>query len=386
MSDFDCGSDFGSDLGTGATKAPRNLPEFVQATNATMAVISTPGYCSQGFGPPFDFPCMAAIERCASLMHPRLVPAYDFAGSASQRDCRSKPPDRDMTPEDWSNPVAIADTQWARYWMGCVRGCLTSLLISAKEVKDSQTLGANWAEGARIVVALSISGGPITQVEKTLIPGVITGVISNLATRNIDAGGQYRILWLHFESFGQLAKALSGCGTVKYEQYFSLRYAQGLPCEWVDGDPPETVPALFQSLRHFPEPWCWGEGDPKGLADVLSEIPKILPLQEQLGKALRSCDVTLVKRLLEENADPNALVTNVFECYEAPPLDCAVLHVASPQLVQTLLDAKADINQCHESVQQRNFRHESPSIWTCAEGSEADAVYETICDILAKAS
>ena len=232
--------------------------------------------------------------------------------------------------------------------MGGVRKTLSTLLAAAEPSLAS--LCWNGASGGRVtsgagtrtVVVVSISGGPVTSVERRLLPQLIAGVIADLSTRDLDIGG-VEIKWLHFEAVEHLLLAMQGFGGVDPVKMWS---------RWKFGEPGQWSPGSVQNAAH----------------DILADVPGATalerrqyllaerqPTQEQLNtrllNAIRSTSAQRVQELLglrtdnipltqEERpgllADPNCLLPS-----STPALAFAAQRFVAGA-VEALLAAGAD--------------------------------------------
>eukprot|EP00928_Gymnodinium_smaydae_P063931 TRINITY_DN47399_c0_g1_i1.p1 TRINITY_DN47399_c0_g1~~TRINITY_DN47399_c0_g1_i1.p1 ORF type:complete len:366 (+),score=70.53 TRINITY_DN47399_c0_g1_i1:78-1175(+) len=341
-----------------------SFPQLLERSGSNVVIISTPGMCPRpgSTGAPFDFPCMSALENISGLMAPVMIPGYDFAGSASARDCKAQVPDAHMTASHWSDSEAIAGSQWARYWMGCVRGCLRTALMTAPQFKDASEVGY-WADDSKCVFAVSISGGPITQTEKSLIPGVIAGVLSDLSTRNVAQRKHY-VFWLHFETFADFARALSGHGTLDYKQFTKWRAVSGLPCEWIDGPAAEdgNLPAFFKTFDDNP---LGNFESAEDLYNFMIQIPPELSMEKKLESAVLAGDKALVQMLLDEGVDPN--FKSETAPYDTSLVDYVMNYVARPDIMRMLLKAGA------KPTDTPNRNNE---LWYEAEGEQVDELFQ----------
>ena len=74
-------------------------------------------------------------------------------------------------------------------------------------------MGPQWPGAdpeARVVVAVSIDGGPITQVERFLIPEISSSVISDVRRRAFSWGGGATIVWVRFPTVEHMLRSLDG--------------------------------------------------------------------------------------------------------------------------------------------------------------------------------
>lgn len=217
------------------------LGKVMRALRARMLVVSTTQNGPKRAGlPPYDeVPVMSGLERLAGYVFPNLVTAYDFNGSSSA-ELRQKEPDVRWGGVGSTPMERIPETQWFSYWSGGVRTAAKAMLLSAEPLESvvriadckGQVTGAIFNKGSRHVFAISVSGGPVTQTEKTALPGLLRGVIADLSTRDLDIKDTY-IHWLHFETLDEYLMALQGYGGIDLGGLMDSRAMFGLPGEWI---------------------------------------------------------------------------------------------------------------------------------------------------------
>ena len=315
------------------------LGKLMRTFGAKIAVVSAP-QC--GPGPTdgeFKIPVMVGLERIASYIFPEFITAYDFKGSSSAGDCASVLPDKEMLPENWADSTQIAATQWCRYWMGRVRGTLSALLLSAcatpnaivlkgvMGAADDPSTRAAFGSSCRVIIAVSISGGPITQTEFGLLPSVIAGLVSDLTTGDLAIQG-VRVLWLHFDRVEDLLKALQGYGGIDVSNAVdSNRFDK--PGRWSDGPYNED----YDVLRGVP-----GDTPDERRAYLMQERrPSADALGVKLHNAVQAGCTRRVSQLLEQGANPDRGKKAI------RPLRTATMW-ANPAIVRLLLEAGADPN------------------------------------------
>ena len=195
--------------------------------------------------------------------------------------------------------------------MGGVRKTLATLLLAAAEPSAAQL---DWDSvdknpsgkpksiatpaGTRTVVVVSLSGGPVTRVEKSLLPRLIAGVVADLSTRELDIGG-VKIEWLHFEAVEQLLSAMQGFGGVDPVRMVRS-WAFGEPGQWLAGEAQHTEHDLLATVP--------GATAAEKRQYLLAERQ---PTQEQLNarllNAIRSTSTERVQELLGLKADNTPL-------------------------------------------------------------------------------
>ena len=152
--------------------------------------------------------------------------------------------------------------------------------------------------GTRTVVVVSLSGGPVTRVEKSLLPRLIAGVVADLSTRELDIGG-VSIKWLHFEAVEQLLSAMQGFGGVDPVRINS---------SWTFGEPGQWIPGEAQHMEHDLLATVPGATAAEKRQYLLAERQ---PTQEQLNarllNAIRSTSTERVQELLGLKADNTPL-------------------------------------------------------------------------------
>jgi hypothetical protein len=286
------------------------LPKLMRALHATLVVVSTP----ERGGPPdvasgeYSVAVMSGLERLQGYLFPDCIGCYDFKGSAAAQDCAAQVPDRDVDPvHGWTQQEVIQTTQWFRYWMGRVRSALSAVALRAEPLAGKVRVHSVGGEGGkamqvaprtRTIFAVSISGGAISQTEKQALPGLISGTVADLSTRDLDIGA-ISIKWLHFEDLDSFLKSLQGYGGIDYGGAMNQRKSFDLPGEWVDGD----YNAEHDLLKHIP-----GATPEARRAFLLSPpAPSQAQLDGQLLNALRAASAPRVRELLGLAADDTPL-------------------------------------------------------------------------------
>eukprot|EP00928_Gymnodinium_smaydae_P080755 TRINITY_DN64396_c0_g1_i1.p1 TRINITY_DN64396_c0_g1~~TRINITY_DN64396_c0_g1_i1.p1 ORF type:complete len:835 (+),score=64.35 TRINITY_DN64396_c0_g1_i1:219-2507(+) len=332
----------------------------IREGKCSCAFISSPasGPRQGSLGSPFDFKVMPVLERLvymfADTPH-KMLAGYDFAGSASAEECSIHTPDQ--VTQTWESFDGIKSTQWARYWSGLVRGTMRNMLFMAPPIEgdaepaiaqDGQRgLQSFFPPKSRAIFVFSITGGPITQMEYTMIPGLMTGVLSNLAHLDVRDYENLNIIWIHFDTVFDLFRALSGYGTIDLESYLRGGRALGQPCKWTDGSTWSEEGCIFQVCNfkgyepNSPETLFNWIVHQKNLPVPVSALT--VPIDTKLIKAIKSGDSFVVNALLEEKASPNA-VDSSDTVYGYNALHWAVAMVGNVDIISLLLDKKADPN------------------------------------------
>lgn len=131
---------------------------------------------------------------------------------------------------------AIEHSFWLALWRGMVMGAVTAAFMKAKPIDKPGDCWKSYLgtysicqEGpsSRFVLAVSIDGGPITQVEKANLPGIFKTVLSNVARRGGEWGSEAHILWVHFPTCEDFFRSMDGiCNlTVDMDSTRGFEYA-----------------------------------------------------------------------------------------------------------------------------------------------------------------
>eukprot|EP00928_Gymnodinium_smaydae_P025056 TRINITY_DN20091_c1_g1_i1.p1 TRINITY_DN20091_c1_g1~~TRINITY_DN20091_c1_g1_i1.p1 ORF type:complete len:623 (+),score=93.41 TRINITY_DN20091_c1_g1_i1:84-1952(+) len=239
------------------------LGEMLKVFKCKACIVSTPEKMPApgSNDPPYDVvPTMKILEHLCDTAK-CLLPAYDFAGSASKKDCSDKLPDCNMSAGDWTCPASIAQSQWARYWMGRVRATLTTLAFTTQpaEVKVTAFAGYDSSNaysvqaGNIIIFAISLGpGGPITQTEFSLLPSLFSGTIADISTRNVRLN-PVQIWWLHFEHVRDMVRAFQGYGYLDVHRYVQFDRPRGKPLRWNDTDANQPSHDFLTPRRQRPD-------------------------------------------------------------------------------------------------------------------------------------
>lgn len=310
------------------------LGKLLRLLSAKAAMVSAPEQCpstgTSGTNPGDSTQVAPVLEQLVGHLFPGFVPA--FAGASSRKECEQQEPDRSMSAEEWREPASVRNTQMCRYWMGRVRATLTTLVLGARPLQtETWVLGSNgyWfglPKSCRIVFAFSMTGGPITQTEFSLLPSQIKGTVADVTTREFKMGHVF-ICWIHFANLCDLLKALQGYGGIDLFQAMDLQ-SFDLPGEWRDGEYNEA----YDLLRDVPG------ATPDDRREYLLRVFACAPLEGRLFRAIESRSADAVRDLLAQRADPNAEI--------ATHNRLTALHLAvdkaSLDVVKALLEARAD--------------------------------------------
>eukprot|EP00928_Gymnodinium_smaydae_P072806 TRINITY_DN5609_c0_g3_i1.p1 TRINITY_DN5609_c0_g3~~TRINITY_DN5609_c0_g3_i1.p1 ORF type:complete len:445 (-),score=15.18 TRINITY_DN5609_c0_g3_i1:182-1516(-) len=328
-----------------------SLGELIGLSNARIAFISAPATGPREGYSGYPVQVMPIVETLVEQLHSLVVAGYDFAGSSSSGDCQNYPPDDKLSDSDWKHPNVIRSTQWCRYWMGRVRATLSSLLMASKGCEydhcifgRGETGVARVQKGTKIIVAISILGGDISQVEYSLIPGLIAGTIADLDSRNFNLGN-LRVYWIHFRTIQDVVKAFQGYGRIDVEAYNSCLRLLQEPAVWEDG-PRDPRFDLLHFLPHDPVALQQGQSTHPGMIDpdvlreqLLYSTPTRSPNAKLLSAITSLCSASVLSAL-QEGADPNVVARH----HRRPsPIHLAV-QFGQIEAIKHLIDFGADVN------------------------------------------
>eukprot|EP00928_Gymnodinium_smaydae_P073423 TRINITY_DN5662_c0_g1_i2.p1 TRINITY_DN5662_c0_g1~~TRINITY_DN5662_c0_g1_i2.p1 ORF type:complete len:713 (-),score=80.89 TRINITY_DN5662_c0_g1_i2:151-2289(-) len=218
------------------------LPKHLKTTDSSVVDKPDGGTQVQTIKPSFTL-AVDFKDSSSSLYCNSRVRWLDLAGKPllGENDFTRKYTLDDLTREmyrsaelEWREPdnqadsdslnQSIANSFWSVFWRGQVGGALTGAFAAAPDVAVSyaeckeraknteHTVVLNEIQGetARVVVAVSIEGGPVTRFERTQIPDVCRAVISNLRRRGYSWGASVALLWCHFDTVEDFLRSASG--------------------------------------------------------------------------------------------------------------------------------------------------------------------------------
>eukprot|EP00928_Gymnodinium_smaydae_P044879 TRINITY_DN29954_c0_g1_i1.p1 TRINITY_DN29954_c0_g1~~TRINITY_DN29954_c0_g1_i1.p1 ORF type:complete len:1034 (-),score=157.47 TRINITY_DN29954_c0_g1_i1:360-3293(-) len=247
----------------------------------------------------------------------KFTSAVDFAGSTSGKFCSSRIHhvsggktiygnedfDRDVSAaEDFSEldmndsekrAAAIAHSFWVCFWRGATQSALKSVLISmpSERYTPFPGYGSNaWHKAielgasSRTVIAVSIDGGPVTEVEKTMIPEICDNVVADLHRRAYDWANQAQVIWCCFPSVRHFLRSLDGEERLVLNTDVKMKASA-----WID---------RTQDWEDAPK----GEGILKTDIDTIEELARegVKPKKENLEAAIDRGDSDTVAFLLEK--------------------------------------------------------------------------------------
>jgi len=208
-----------------------SLADINRIFKPTFAVVSSPETGLNGM------PVMTVAESIPKELKEGIkwTNLVDFAGSTSGEICKQAVEHADGKGDfgHSAGPPSATDIKnsfWCLYWRGKVGGGLTSSLINMSPTQKennwgSEQLGAHApyfvTEGTyRMVVIVTIDGGPITQVEKSLIPTIMKNVIGDLNRRKYSWVLGVRLVWTHFKTIEDMVQSLEGVRTLTVDYDF----------------------------------------------------------------------------------------------------------------------------------------------------------------------
>eukprot|EP00928_Gymnodinium_smaydae_P085979 TRINITY_DN6974_c0_g1_i1.p1 TRINITY_DN6974_c0_g1~~TRINITY_DN6974_c0_g1_i1.p1 ORF type:complete len:438 (+),score=47.82 TRINITY_DN6974_c0_g1_i1:87-1400(+) len=391
-----------------------SLSRFVLLWKSPLVVVSSPelGLDEKGT---YTAPVMNILEQLSSRLKPEFTDhfnvAVDFSGSSSAHFCDSRiryhdrKSDRDILGKedfhslsldipDEEKRKAIRNSFWYCTWCGQVSGALKTAAATMGDVplpawKEAETvLGSQVGQGGfegvypsglflngnpgkttkRVVVAVSIDGGIITQVEKENIPKLCKRAMSDLMRRGYKWASEVNIAWAHFATVKDMLDSLAGVPNLTFDYDTEPVGFDGMPTQtkWCK-DGPSKRPLNYKvarprsQIQHSPSLlnvsvdealrpgasvsvdsyiMAASEGDVDAVQFMLR---KGISVNASDGKAIRRACTgnfqTCLKVLLENRGDPNLLD----KAYHETALGCAI-DEDSAGCVRLLLEYRADLN------------------------------------------
>eukprot|EP00928_Gymnodinium_smaydae_P016033 TRINITY_DN15976_c0_g1_i3.p1 TRINITY_DN15976_c0_g1~~TRINITY_DN15976_c0_g1_i3.p1 ORF type:complete len:360 (-),score=38.46 TRINITY_DN15976_c0_g1_i3:110-1189(-) len=199
-----------------------SLADMVKSLKAPVLLVSAPEV-NTGADPPE--PVMILAETLSLFLNDPQCwrVAVDFAGSSSANWCNTRKCDAsgNTGKDDWNKDltslpeysyaqddakekqkIAIENSYWMTFWRGKVSGALMSSLHSHAD--DAKL------DGHRVVIAVSVDGGPITQTEKAHIPSICKDVLRDVRSRGYYWSKDAHIAWCHFSKFEDVLASMLG--------------------------------------------------------------------------------------------------------------------------------------------------------------------------------
>ena len=219
--------------------------------HASCLVVSTPEHGPrESGGPPYDVPVMSCLERLSN--YAKSFSCYDFVGSSSGMEMARKEKASGVDPKNVRD-ANIMNSHWSAYWSGGVRKSVQLATMLAQPIDCSVAFeglrngNVLVSEGTSVAFPVSISGGSVSQAERDALPALISGVVADLTTRDLDIG-HVRLTWLHFDTVEHYLKALQGYGGIDIGGAVRERKHFDLPGLWVDG----PYDAKYDLLKDVP--------------------------------------------------------------------------------------------------------------------------------------
>ena len=152
--------------------------------------------------------------------------------------------------------------------------------------------------GARVVIAVSIDGGSITEFERHEIPSICKGAISSIRRRGYSWGDNIHVLWCRFPTVQSFLESCSGVPnlvrTMEEEASFAVDHME-LSTSFVvsaSSHPIDGEQAKFrESVLRTP------------VMELMAETRAINP--QSFVHAVSSDDLETVEFLISRGADPN---------------------------------------------------------------------------------
>merc|ERR1719350_2722298 len=130
--------------------------------------------------------------------------------------------------------IPIPNSVWFQYWRGKISGAIAQSLITmeSKEVSVADCIATQGVvpntftisnklcdtETVRLVVVVSIDGGPVTQAEKASIGAISRNALSDLRRRQYTWAPNAHIMWVHFPNTIDLLDSLQGARNLMLDE------------------------------------------------------------------------------------------------------------------------------------------------------------------------
>lgn len=277
---------------------PYSLAYLVRKLKAPMCFCSGPEMGSRCPPEPgkFDVKVMEALEYLQLSLDPEFdfIFGVDYAGSSSGDFCGSRirhiGDDKTYTGagdfmggsktyrEELSRPPLpacseemrqnIENSFWICFWRGQVSGTISSCFSMAPKIDDPSVPGdfddINFftvSGELRAVVVITIDGGPITQVEKAMMPSILSSVNTNMNRRGCGKDKYSTntfIVWCHFPNLEELVLSMDGVKNLVADDADMVQFSNGgfeqtkpsngrtFRSLGPSGQKDDAVPSLFQ--------------------------------------------------------------------------------------------------------------------------------------------
>eukprot|EP00928_Gymnodinium_smaydae_P027533 TRINITY_DN21270_c1_g7_i2.p1 TRINITY_DN21270_c1_g7~~TRINITY_DN21270_c1_g7_i2.p1 ORF type:complete len:811 (+),score=78.53 TRINITY_DN21270_c1_g7_i2:131-2563(+) len=171
-----------------------------------------------------DFKGSSSAEFCSSRIRCVMDGLVIRCDRDFDRDLRSAFKDEEPPEEGWTEDAlreqAILHSAWMIFWRGKVFGGLTAMLatmqshatppVNMQADRHVNFINPKLCAKARVIVAISIDGGKITEVEKNVLPKLILDVLSDIRRRQYTWATNTWIIWAQFQNPVQLLKSMNG--------------------------------------------------------------------------------------------------------------------------------------------------------------------------------
>eukprot|EP00928_Gymnodinium_smaydae_P094164 TRINITY_DN786_c0_g3_i1.p1 TRINITY_DN786_c0_g3~~TRINITY_DN786_c0_g3_i1.p1 ORF type:complete len:466 (-),score=48.27 TRINITY_DN786_c0_g3_i1:455-1852(-) len=320
-----------------------SLADFQETFGATFVCVSLPEYSTDASGSfaesregGYTAPVMRICEDLTKHLKEGVsfFNLVDFAGSSSIDLCNLRSHSIDEGRRNSAH--GIEHSTWLAFWRGKIAGGMVSAFTAQPDhpIKADQQLGAQgpfWRPmvlpTVRVLVALSVDGGPVSQVEKLEIPKLLRSVTSDLNRRAYQWSASCHIIWAHFPHIDGLVASLNGernltfdmddarCvrtdhsllpTTFKYDEDLLRENAASLLAI-----SPQDVYGIIKSGVGFDLDYvfaCCRDGDADGVSYALAKKPEVLEAVNEWQKTPLMVAATwgsadVIRVLLEAKAD-----------------------------------------------------------------------------------
>lgn len=199
-----------------------SLGDLVVTLGAQVVLVSCPEFglpSSADDSEEFPTPSLGIAERLSETMREDVAPllvATESSSSCNARRCKQL-----GTNLSASMRGDAGLSFWLSHWRGRVWGALQTSMISKQpkivtreEVLQSRSInvvpsGANQSS-TRVVVAVTIAGGHVSQSECKQVPEIIRGVASDIWRNGHPWRTQVFFVWAHFQNIAEVVESLAG--------------------------------------------------------------------------------------------------------------------------------------------------------------------------------
>eukprot|EP00928_Gymnodinium_smaydae_P027532 TRINITY_DN21270_c1_g7_i1.p1 TRINITY_DN21270_c1_g7~~TRINITY_DN21270_c1_g7_i1.p1 ORF type:complete len:568 (+),score=63.85 TRINITY_DN21270_c1_g7_i1:131-1834(+) len=304
-----------------------------------------------------DFKGSSSAEFCSSRIRCVMDGLVIRCDRDFDRDLRSAFKDEEPPEEGWTEDAlreqAILHSAWMIFWRGKVFGGLTAMLatmqshatppVNMQADRHVNFINPKLCAKARVIVAISIDGGKITEVEKNVLPKLILDVLSDIRRRQYTWATNTWIIWAQFQNPVQLLKSMNGERNLRPDMRERYQFAMDqtwTPFTYVAVDDTEEKKQLLAKDR-IPRPMSLLDRERQMSVESVmqSSLLDTTAANSLVSACMNFPDKSAVDFLLDRHPE----LTNERECFSKDgnsPLSIACFkgHV---DIVTSLLERKA---------------------------------------------